>query len=300
MDEPKRDVSAGSDTPTQPSAANTNLEQRKLALEEKKFDFEMRARDRAFAIQERELQAKIDEAKRSRLTNPLSLAIIGAFIAGLASITAQFVTGHNQIVSDQKKHGQEMETEKFKAEAGRILEAIRPGDPDKAACNLSFFLGLGLVESPDMRMKLGWWLANRKGGSGPSTATVTGSAAQTGGLQVPAFNSFTPDFQQACELIPVGSTPATPPQTTGATPDSGKEGAGDAHAPPVQSFVETFSSDWMGGGHTQNETCDRGTAELQRKYPGKRIIRLDSSEESRKDFFNHVEYRYYCRFTVSS
>jgi hypothetical protein len=63
----------------------------------------------------------------------------------------------------------------------------------------------------------------------------------------------------------------------------------------------TWDSPWVGGGHNQQEICNNGVSELGKndQYKGKVISLQSASEDSRKDFLGHVEYRYHCTYRVS-
>lgn len=66
--------------------------------------------------------------------------------------------------------------------------------------------------------------------------------------------------------------------------------------PPV-----SWDSAWVSGGHNQQEICSNGAIELGKtdQYKGKVLSLQSASEDSRKDFFGHVEYRYHCTYRVS-
>lgn len=263
-----------------PDISQTEIDLKKLALEERKFHADQLSRDRTFELQKAEIEIKLAETRRSRLTNPLSLAVIGAFVAGIASIAAQFVNGNYQISADANKHRNDMETESFKAESARILEALRSGDPDKAACNLRFFLDAGLISKPKTREFLQRYIAARNGGSGVYTES-------TGPTDQPVTGSS--NSSQVTKEICATSVVSTTSQSNAASQTSTATSAS----------IQTYSTEWIGGGHNQNEACERGLQEMKTRFPTKTVERLDSGEESRKDFFGHVTYRYSCRFRIN-
>jgi hypothetical protein len=63
-----------------------------------------------------------------------------------------------------------------------------------------------------------------------------------------------------------------------------------------------WDSDWVDGGHNQDEMCNKGIMALRGTdtYKGKVLSRLSASEDSKKDFLGHVQYRYHCTYRVSS
>jgi hypothetical protein len=89
------------------------------------------------ALRERELTLKEHESKRAWWANPLTLAI---FAAPVAAAGTGFVTWMNDRA--------QRDLEERKAEAARILEVVKTGDPDKAAKNLQFLIDTGLNRQP--------------------------------------------------------------------------------------------------------------------------------------------------------
>ena len=95
--------------------------------EREKWEAERADHQRELLLKERETEAKLVELKRSRLANPLTLAIFAAAIAAAGDV---YVAYQNDIEQQGLEAG--------KAEAARILDALKTGDPDKAAANLRF------------------------------------------------------------------------------------------------------------------------------------------------------------------
>ena len=64
------------------------------------------------------------------------------------------------------------------------------------------------------------------------------------------------------------------------------------------------STGWLGGGHNQQDECNKIIAGALASRPDAQISLLPGSagmwEESRKDILGHVEYKYYCRGTYRS
>jgi hypothetical protein len=94
------------------------------------------------------------------------------------------------------------------------------------------------------------------------------------------------DGKSGCASTPTAST--VPPNPAPSPPSP-------SVAPPI---IEPFETGWMGGGNTQPEQCAIGRGVIAQKHPGKTIQLVKSWEESKKDFFGHVEYRYFCTFQV--
>lgn len=77
--------------------------------------------------------------------------------------------------------------------------------------------------------------------------------------------------------------------------------SGDQSTPPPQNkntITEQYQSGWLGGGNNQTDQCALGRAVVAQKYPGKTILLKSSSEQSKKDVFGRVEYKYFCTFEV--
>jgi hypothetical protein len=133
------------------------------AFEHEKRDTENKFREREIVVkeneqrrQERELALKQDEAARSRWFNPLVLAILAATIAASGNAAVVWLTGKTTLALEESK-----------AEAARILEVIKTGDPDKAAKNLEFLVEAGLITEQNRRIQLREYLQKRKPGEGP-------------------------------------------------------------------------------------------------------------------------------------
>jgi hypothetical protein len=117
-----------------------------------------------------ERRASLDREKsRSSWSNPIVVAILGASLAGIGNAGVALINGY-----------QSQYTEKQKAEDGRLLEAIKTGNPDAAAVNLQFLLDLKLISNPETVAHLDTFLAKRKPGTGPSLPVL---AVQAGFLR---------------------------------------------------------------------------------------------------------------------
>ena len=91
------------------------------------------------------------------MSSPLIIAILAAAVAGVFSTVVAMVNGTQQ-------RGLEHD----RAEADRILEMIKTGDPDRAAQNLKFLLDSGLISGGTTSAKLTAYLKTRQPGTGPS------------------------------------------------------------------------------------------------------------------------------------
>jgi hypothetical protein len=143
-------------------AAGAMSEQTPLEFEREKWRAE-------YELRKRELELKERDASRSRWSSPLVLALLAAAIAGLSNAAAIWLNGR-----------QARDLEETKAEAARILEVIKTGDPDKAAVNLKFLVDAGLVSDVDRRLSIQKYLDARAAGQGPALPLVY-LGGETGG-----------------------------------------------------------------------------------------------------------------------
>jgi hypothetical protein len=208
---------------------STNLELRRLELDERKVEQEYQVRLKEIALKEA-------EAKRSRWSSPLVLSIIAATIAAVGNAYISWLNGSNQLAVESTKNAALRAIEQEKAEAARILEATKSSNPKDAAAKIKFLIEVGLIADPNRQAALEIYLKSEE----PSRAS--------------------------------------PPK----------------EAP----IIEKFSSGWLGGGNNQADQCNIGRVVVAQKHPGKSVLLKSSSEQSKKDIFGRVEYRYFCEFEV--
>src|SRR5215472_2539677 len=140
--------------------------------EQSALEFEREKWRAEYALREREIKVKEREASRSRWSSPLVLAILAAAIAALGNAAVTWLTGRSQHDLGTTKAEQARVLEEGKAEAARILEMIKTGDPEKAADNLKFLLDAGLISDADRRKNIQNFLAHRPAGKGPALPVV--------------------------------------------------------------------------------------------------------------------------------
>jgi murein L,D-transpeptidase YcbB/YkuD len=194
------------------------MESPSLAFEHEKWQAEQLRLDREFQLRQQEFAFRQQEARRSRWHNPLAIAIFGAAIAAAGSA---YVAWQN--------NGANLELEKFRAEAARIFEIIKTGNPDEAAKNLKFLIDSGLIQNQATVENLRQYLNNRKAGEGvalPAQAhigqpwigristtppEISEGLRELGYYKGPSVNEFTPElfdairrFQMSNGIIPDG------------------------------------------------------------------------------------------------
>lgn len=153
---------------------DTVSEREKWLAEQAFREREIALKERHQALQEREAQQKQRQAAWS---NPLALAILAAAVAGAGNAAVAWFNGRAQIERERTASQSQLALEETKAEAGRILEVIKTGDPDKAAENLRFLLDAGLITDPERRQSVLAFLKQRQPGEGPSTPAPAGTPA---------------------------------------------------------------------------------------------------------------------------
>jgi hypothetical protein len=158
------------------------IEAAKLQLERDKFEAEKLFRGRELTIRER-------EQDRSRWSNPLVIAVIGATLAALSNAGATFLNGYQQRTLEEAraKASRDLESERSdallkleesKSEATRILEMIKTSNADKAAENLQFLIDTGLLSEQTRLARLRQYLQTRPAGAGPTLPAAQSTPAQ--------------------------------------------------------------------------------------------------------------------------
>jgi hypothetical protein len=97
-------------------------------------------RDKEFALKEREL--KLREKQAGVWCNPVFLGLIAATLALSGNM---YATWSQNKTAERQAH--------LKAQSDLIVEAIKTGDPKRAAKNLLFLIQLGLIDDSNGRMK---------------------------------------------------------------------------------------------------------------------------------------------------
>ncbi len=134
--------------------------------------------------------AMTESSSRARWSNPLTVAIVAAALAGFSNAYIAYDNNRAQL-----------ELEARRAESERILEVLKIGEPNRVRENLRFLLQLGLVQSEDLRHRIEAWEANprrapiylspvepevtgleggRRAGAGPAAAPRAREAREAG------------------------------------------------------------------------------------------------------------------------
>jgi len=118
---------------------------------------ELKIKSKELELKEKELNDL--EAKKTWKIDPVIIGIVAALIGFLGNVVATFLQGRSSLALEQAKYevSRSLETDKFRSSL--ILEAIKTGDPEKAARNIEFFLAAGFIE--DQSGKIGQYLSEK-------------------------------------------------------------------------------------------------------------------------------------------
>jgi hypothetical protein len=137
--------------PTPPSTFGEYIQYETLKLDSDDLDFRER------------------EAKRSRIFNPLVVAIIGAIVVGLGNIlvtslnarSSEKIAAQNAKVQADMAQAQIYNSsaqENMKAENASILEVVKLGDKDKVMNGLCLLLRLNSIKTDNRGMSTGTYV----------------------------------------------------------------------------------------------------------------------------------------------
>jgi hypothetical protein len=143
--------------------AELELRKRELELKERDIQFEREKWKAELELRKRELDLKERDSVRARWSNPLALAIFAAALAALGNAGVSWLNGNAQRDVEIIRANSETDKE----QATEILEAIKTGDPEKAAANLGFLVKAHVIPDPMLRSAVTNYLDQRKPGEGP-------------------------------------------------------------------------------------------------------------------------------------
>jgi len=185
--------SAGMNDQAPPQVSASPAEAVGTTLDQEKWIAEKAFRDRELILKEREqnrledeLRLRREEARRSRWSSPLVIAILTAAAAALGNAAIAWQTAQEHQKEQEANNRAQVSLESFKAESARLFEVVKTDDPDKAANNLQFLLDVGLLENPDVKRGVTNYLQNRKTGEGFALPAVSEIVSRPG--YSPLFN----------------------------------------------------------------------------------------------------------------
>ena len=144
-----------------------DFEREKWLREQELRERELLLKERETAVKEGELVLKNKDASRSLITGPLSLAVIGAAIAGFGNVVVSYHNGDAQRALEQSQ-----------AEHARIVGAIN-GDANAAIDKLKFLLNTHLVSEEPTRTNIASYIdqqAQKPSPAPPQPPTVNPTA----------------------------------------------------------------------------------------------------------------------------
>jgi hypothetical protein len=141
----------------------------------KAFDFERekweasRQTDvRDYNLRVREQDFKEGEARRSRLTNPLLIAIVGGVLAAVANIYSTLTSTANQQGIELNKLSQERQLATKRYEEERIYDAIKLTDCNQIKERLKALDRIGLISDDNRRANVNRYVGTLMCGPAPS------------------------------------------------------------------------------------------------------------------------------------
>ena len=239
------------------------LAKEKFEFEKKKWEDEKELRRQENLLKQAEMDAKVKEQTALRVLIPVAAVIVGAILAGAANVAVEMTKGieESKIEDKKERDGHTLQDEKGKAD--RQLER------DKAE-------GARIA------------------------AAIKGDADQTkDNLKLLVDVGLIEDEKRKARLIEyfksrpggqgAGAVPSPPSPEPPQPPQPQSEATRD---------IVRYQSGWVGGGHNQNDECEKGRQLLQGRFAGKTLKLLSSDEQNNKDFLGHVTYNYGCVFQV--
>ena len=157
-------------------------EEENKALDLARLDLERQKHREEIALKERELDLQFKQAQQSALRSPLFLAVIAGIVGLLSNALVALINGSSQRALEKERSEATQTLAQQQAEADRILEALKTGDPDKAAANLELLVRTNLVS--DEADTIREYLDQRIPGEGASlpAPSITSSPLIYGGV----------------------------------------------------------------------------------------------------------------------
>lgn len=143
------------------------------ALEREKFEF-----DKQMRIAERDL--KVTEANRSRWSNPLVVALVGAVLVGIGNIGITFVHESNEQDLAARANLRQSALENFRAENTNIIEILKLSDTEKVRTGLCRLMRLNAIKTPDTSSYVQTYIGNVKCDLISSDGATNAQTAPTG------------------------------------------------------------------------------------------------------------------------
>lgn len=272
------------------SAENKSLDERRFLFEQLQHAHSKQMDELKYSLQQKELLQK--------RSDPLLVVIIGGIIAALANAGVSYYTGTQQISLETTKHENNLVAEKYKAEATRISDATKSNDQIRNACQLDFLLKFELITNEKLKSSVNQFLRDRKGAEAYSPETVAPSDQSrreyTSICSISTTSSITADSDRITADNDKIKVDADTKTKSGSPPKT------DPLPRLEKKLIKSLSyeTDWIGGGHSQAEACNRAIATYKNQYSDKILEPGAASEQVRKDWIGRVTYKYSCTVNV--
>jgi N-acetylmuramoyl-L-alanine amidase len=127
------------------------LELRKLALEEKRFEFDCESKRRELALREEELarQREADARSRRFQFTPTATAIIAGILSLTTGGVTAFLAGFWSLKTQQDKNQAELALKEKERQFQIVIRATENRTPEEAAENLLFFVDIKYLPDAD-------------------------------------------------------------------------------------------------------------------------------------------------------
>jgi hypothetical protein len=240
------------------------LAKEQFEFEKKKWQDELDVRRSETALKQAEMEAKRKEQSALRVLIPIAAAVVGAILAGAGNVVVETTKAKRELILETQK---EQDAHTMQGDKARLDSEL---EREKAEATR---IASAIKDDPDQTKKNLQLLIDLNLISNKDLAA-----------KLESYFKSRPGGQGAGAVPgPIAKEPDTP-----------------AHPESEQTRdIVRFQSGWLGGGHNQNDECEKGRQILLAKYPGKTLKLLSSDEQNNKDFFGHVTYNYGCVFQVS-
>jgi type II secretory pathway pseudopilin PulG len=129
-----------------------------LNFEREKWEASQEADERDYKLRKRDQDFKEAEAKRSRLINPLVIAIVGGVLAAIANNYSTRTTSSNQQDIERNKLSQERQLSIQKSEEERIHDALKLANCEQVKERLTAINNVGLISDVNRKATVAQYL----------------------------------------------------------------------------------------------------------------------------------------------
>lgn len=147
-----------------------------LEFEKAKWEGIQASEDREYQLRVRELELREREASRSKLMNPLVLAIVAATLAAIGNGVVAWVNADNQRKVEENRESLSKELESKRVESLAMLEVLKSEAPCDGVAKLQVALDIGLVSDSNRQAELKQFLSASSDSNKCSQPTVVTEA----------------------------------------------------------------------------------------------------------------------------